>query len=128
MGFQPESSEPETEPVGPSGEGGSSRRRMGIAGEGFEFHNYFEILINTANWLIKKGKLRASDCPIVMGPQRNLVNTQPKHRFGNDFVAAKKLSNGLWIETHLSASGCMSTARKLLGRFGYSPGTLVIEQ
>jgi hypothetical protein len=123
----PEPSEPETEPAGPSS-GGSSQKRMKLADEVYPLHSYFEVLVNTGNWLIKKGKLRASDCPVGMGHKRNLVNTQPKHKYGDDFRAPKKLSNGLWIETHYNTAMCINYAKRLLERFGYPPGTLVVEQ
>jgi hypothetical protein len=87
----------------------------------------YEILTKTAEWLIKQGKLTASDCPIASGPKRNLVSTEPLHKDGGDFFAPRKLSNGLWIETHLSTAGCISYARWLLKRFGYSADMLVVE-
>lgn len=122
--------EPPGPDVGPDGppEGGSSQRRMRLAGEVFPLHSYFEVLVNTGNWLIKKGKLRASDCPVGMGHKRNLVNTQPKHKYGDDFRAPKKLSNGLWIETHYNTAMCINYARRLLERFGYPSDTLVVER
>jgi hypothetical protein len=106
---------------------GESPQKMKLAGEVFELHNSYEILVNTANWLIKRGRLKASDCPVSMGHKRNLVNTQPKHKYGGDFVQPKKLSEGLWIEAHYSTAACMNNARRLLERFGASPDTLVIE-
>jgi hypothetical protein len=106
---------------------GESPSKMKLAGEVFELRNSFEILVNTANWLIKKGKLKYSECPVGMGHKRNLVNTQPKHKYGDDFRAPKKLSNGLWIETHYSTASCINYAKRLLEKFGSSPDTLVIE-
>lgn len=84
---------------------GQKPRKMKLAGEVFELRNSWQILTNTANWLIRKGKLRPSDCPVGIGHKRNLVNTQPKHKYGDDFRAPKKLPNGLWIETHYSTAG-----------------------
>ena len=106
---------------------GKSPSKMKLAGEVFELRNSFEILVNTANRLIKKGKLKHSDCPVGMGHKRNLVNTQPKHKYGDDFRAPKRLSNGLWIETHYSTASCINYAKRLLEKFGSSPDTLVIE-
>jgi hypothetical protein len=100
---------------------------MKLAGQVFELRYSNEILVNTANWLVTRGTLKASDCPVGMGPKRNLVNTQPKHKYGDAFRQAKKLSNGLWIETHYSAADCIHNARRLLQRFGCSADTLVIE-
>ncbi len=106
----------------------SGEKRMSVEGEVFQFRNYFEVLVNTGNWLIKKGKLRTSDCPVGIGRKRNLVNTQPKHKYGDDFRAPKRLSNGLWIETHYNIAMIINYARRLLERFGYPPDTLVVER
>jgi hypothetical protein len=118
------------EEIGPAPDGsrgGEKPRKMKLAGEVFDLRNSWEILTNTANWLIKKGKLKPSDCPVGLGHKRNLVNTQPKHKYGDDFRAPKKLTNGLWIETHYSTAGCINSAKRLLERFGFSPDSLAIE-
>jgi hypothetical protein len=93
---------------------------MRIESDTFDIRNSYEILVNTANWLIKKGKLKPTDCPVGAGYRRNLVNTQPKHKYGDEFPAPKKLSNGLWMDVNYSTAGCISNARRLLERFGYS--------
>ncbi|HEC64137.1 MAG TPA: hypothetical protein ENI23_02455 [bacterium] len=102
-------------------------QKMKISGEAFELRNSYEILVNTANWLIRKGKLKPSDCPLPIGNKRNIVNKEPKHRFGDGFRAPKKLSNGLWIETSYSTIGCIDAAKRLLAKFDYSPDTLTIQ-
>jgi len=102
-------------------------RKMKIGREVFEIRNSYEILINTANWLIKKGKLKLTNCPVGMGHKRNLVNREPKHKYGDSFTAPKKLSNGLWIETHYSTAHCINNARRLLERFGYQGNILEVQ-
>ena len=87
----------------------------------------YEILTKTAEWLIQQGKLRASDCPIPTGRKRNLVNTEPRHREGEEFTAPRQLSNRLWLETHFSTKGCIRNARRLLERYGYSEDLLRVE-
>jgi len=104
-----------------------SPRKMKLKGEVFEIQNSYEILVNTANWLIKNGKLKISDCPVGIGPKRYLVNKEPKHKYGDDFRAPKKLSNGLWIETHYSTASCINYAKRLLEKFGISSDLLTIE-
>lgn len=94
-------------------------RKMRISGDTFEIRNSYEILTNAAEWLIRKGKLRKENCPIASGHKRYLVNTQPKHRYGDDFRASRTLSNGLFIETHYNTASCITNARKLLERCGY---------
>jgi hypothetical protein len=103
-------------------------RKMKLKSEIFELRNSYEILVNTANWLIKNGKLKPSDCPVgIGGRKRNLINKEPKHKDGDNFRAPKKLSNELWIETSYSTAGCINSAKRLLEKFGVSSDILVIE-
>jgi len=115
-------------PIEPISWRGESPRKMKLKGEVFELRNSFEILVNTANWLIKNGKLRPSDCPVGIGRgKRYLINKEPKHKYGDNFRTPKKLSNGLWIETHYSTASCINYAKRLLEKFGFSPNILIIE-
>jgi hypothetical protein len=107
---------------------GGSPRKMKLKGEVFELRNSYEILVNTANWLIKNGKLKPLDCPVGIGRgKRNLINKEPKHKYGDNFRAPKKLSNGLWIETSYSTAGCINSAKRLLEKFGVLSDILAIE-
>lgn len=118
-------SETAVEPISWRGE---SPRKMKLKGEVFELRNSFEILVNTANWLIKNGRLKPADCPVGIGRgKRNLINKEPKHKYGCDFRAPKKLPSGLWIETHYSTAGCINYAKRLLEKFGVSSDILMIE-
>ena len=100
-------------------------RKMELKGEIFVLRNSYEILVNTANWLIKNNKLKSSDCPVVIGRgKRYLINKEAKHRDGSNFVAPKPLLHGLWIETHYSTATCINYARRLLEKFGFPPDTL----
>ena len=107
--------------------GGGKPRRMKIGSDVFEIRKSYEILVNTAEWLIKKGKLKGSDCPIPIGWKRYLINTEPKHRYGDRFTAPKQLSNGLYIETHYSTAECINNARRLLKKFGFSGDILEVQ-
>jgi hypothetical protein len=99
---------------------------MRIGSDAFAIRNSYEILINAAEWLIRKGKLKAADCPVGIGHKRNLINTVQRHKYGDQFRAPKRLSNGLWLETHYSTASCINNARRLLERFGYSGQTLEV--
>jgi hypothetical protein len=96
-------------------------QKMKLGDKVFEINNAYEILVNTANWLIENGKLKPSDCPVetTRDPRstRYLINTQPKHKDGSDFTSPKELSNGLWIETHYSTKNCIKHANRLLEKF-----------
>jgi hypothetical protein len=109
-------------------EPGPIPQRMKLKGETFQLRNSFEILINTSNWLIKNGKLKTSDCPVVIGRgKRCLINRQAKHPDHSDFRAPKPLSNGLFIETHVGTKGAIDYAKRLLEKFRVSPDILTIE-
>jgi len=45
--------------------------RMWIDNDAFLISNWNEILTNTAEWLIKQGKVRRNQCPILVSPQFN---------------------------------------------------------
>lgn len=108
--------------------GRENPRKMKLKGEVFEVQNSYEILVNTANWLIKNGKLKPSDCPVgIVRGKRYLINKEPKHKYGDDFRAPKRLSNGLWIETHYNTASCINYAKRLLERFGVPSDILAIE-
>jgi len=106
-------------PIGP--------RKMRIGTDAFEIRNSYEILINAAEWLIRKGKLKRSDCPVPSGHKRHLINLEPKHRYGDDFRAPKRLSSGLWLETHYNTAACIRYARRLLDKFGYRGDMLEVQ-
>jgi len=120
----------ETEYISPpetSAWGRGQPRRMKIGSDVFEIRNSYEILTNTAEWLIRKGKLKRSECPIPIGRKRHLINTEPKHRYGDSFRAPKRLSNGLYIEVHYSTAGCINNARRLLEKFGFRGDMLEVQ-
>ncbi len=106
---------------------GAHPRKMKVGTDTYEIRYSYDILVNTAEWLIRKGKLRRENCPIASGHKRNLVNIQPKHRYGDDFRAPKRLSNGVYLETHYSTASCITNARKLLERCGYRGDMLEVQ-
>ena len=114
---------PVSEGIPPTSEG---PRTMTIGRDTFAIRNSYDILVNSAEWLIKQGKLRREHCPVTSGHKRYLVNVQPKHRYGDPFRAPKQLSNGLYIETHYSTSGCIANAKRLLKHFGFDEGLLQV--
>ncbi len=105
----------------------TSPPRMRIGRETHELRHSYEILVNVGNWLVRERKLTAAQCPVPIGRKRNLVHTEPRHRHGDDFLAGKKLVNGLWIETHYSKAHAIKNARRLLERFSVRGDSLTIE-
>jgi hypothetical protein len=105
----------------------SGTRQIHLGKERFPVRFSYEVLTKTCEWLISQGKLTAKDCPIVAGHKRNLVNTTPTHRYGGSFLAPHKLSNGLFVEAHWSATNAVERTRRLLRQFGFPDGTLRLE-
>jgi len=119
----------ETEPalVDEPEAGGVAPTRMRIGGRSYELRHSFEILVNVGNWLVEQQKLTKANCPVPIGRKRDLVNIEPKHRYGDAFLAPKKLTNGLWIETHYSTAAAIRSARYLLARFRVPGSSLNLE-
>jgi hypothetical protein len=101
---------------------GGIPRKMKLGDKNFEINNAYEILVNTANWLIENEKIKPSDCPIrVEGSKRYLINNKPYHENGKEFIeGGKKLSKDLWIEANHGTGVCMHYAFYLLKKFGAS--------
>lgn len=97
---------------------GTRPRKMRIGSDTFEIRYSYAVLTNTAEWLIRRGKLKRSDRPAPIGRKRYLINTEPRHKYGDNCRAPKRLSNRLYVEVHYSTAGCINNARRLLERFG----------
>ena len=99
---------------------------MKIGSDNFPITHSFDILVNTAEWLIGKGKLKKENVPISTGGKRNLVNIDPIHTDGSEFRAPKILSNGLHVDTDYSTITAIKMARKLLNKCGSQENLLEI--
>ncbi|MBC7287240.1 MAG: type I restriction enzyme HsdR N-terminal domain-containing protein [Armatimonadetes bacterium] len=87
-----------------------------------------EVLVEVAGYLVAAGKLTRQSCPVsVTTGQRYLVHTEPVHPHGRRFFLPKELSNGLFIETHYSASNAVEYSYRLWEHFGLSRDVLKIE-
>jgi hypothetical protein len=102
------------------------RKGIKIKGEFISIDSSFEILTQTAEWLICQKRLTKDKVPVDAGPRRYLVNSKPEHKNSNRMRAPKKLSNGLYIETHYSTNRCIEYAQRLLENFGYNKQDLKI--
>ena len=99
--------------------GGFKPLSLTIKGERFEVNKSNQILIRTAEWLIKNGKMTKSTVPVESGSKRYLVNTEPVHKSGKKFFSPYKLSNGLFLETHASSESTEKYAKLLMKYYGY---------
>jgi len=97
-----------------------------INGETIKIKKQYEILVVTAEWLIRKGVLTNSTTPIGEGNKRWLINSTPVHKDGSNFAAKKNLSNGLYIETKMGRSQTIKEAKYLMKHFGYEENSISI--
>ena len=88
-------------------------------GEAREVKNWRYLYIGVAEWLVREGALTAARCPIstVRSKGNCLVNSQPRHPNGNDFISPFELSNGLFMSTNVSAKDVVAGCKTLLGHF-----------
>jgi hypothetical protein len=84
--------------------------------------NSVAVLINTANWLINRGKITSSKCPIKIQDNGStyLINTSPHHEDGRNFLGKKELINNLYLEGTWSTEYCIKWSKELLLRYGVS--------
>ncbi|MFA7289219.1 MAG: DUF262 domain-containing protein [Melioribacteraceae bacterium] len=98
-------------------------RKIMIENETIYCKNAVSVLIETANWLIKKGKITASKCPIKLQDSGNsyLINVRPIHQDGREFqYGGALLSNNLYIGKNWSKEKCVEKAKELLLYHGIS--------
>ncbi|MCX2728036.1 type I restriction endonuclease subunit R [Thermomicrobium sp. 4228-Ro] len=79
------------------------------------------LLVEVAEWLVTRGKLTSAVCPILLGPTRYLVHTEPRHPSGKNFLSGHALPNQLWVETSLSSEDIVRYTQKLLRQLGEDP-------
>lgn len=88
-----------------------------------------QILVTVAEYLVREGKLRPDVCPVaVTRGERYLVSVTPCHGHGLDFFSPVQLSNGLHLETHVSADDAVKYSYRLFEKMGLSPDLLKIER
>jgi len=98
---------------------------ISLNGEVFNIDKSNQIIINTAEWLVSKGKIDKS-IKFESGPQRWLISSEPIHRNGKSFFVPYGLSNGLFLELHYSSTTIEKLAKSLMKRFGYPEDSIYI--
>ena len=103
-------------------------KRMQIGDDNYELKYKYEILVNTANWLIDNGHLKSSECPVKLTSRAKIyfINRMPERAPDLKFWRPQKLKNGLFIEADRSDIA-IENAQKLLKKYGYDPEMLKIE-
>ena len=79
------------------------------------------LLFQTAEWLVRKGFIAKANCPVTIGTNQYVINTEPVNGRGTKFHGAKELSNGLYLESNRSAKDAARQCVLLLTKFGQDP-------
>ena len=98
-----------------------TQRTIVIENEKIFCNSAVSVLIETANWLIKKGRISNSICPVKLQNSGSsyLINTRPIHEDGRKFqYGGAKLLNNLYIDKNWSQDICIKKAKELLFYFG----------
>ena len=86
-------------------------------------------LVEVAEWLIRDGAMTACRYPLTIGRQKSncLINLEPRHPNGKDFIGPQKLSNGTFLNCNYNAVNIVRTCIALLECFGKDPATVHVQ-
>ena len=101
-------------------------KRIQLDGVNYELRYDYEILVITANWLIDKGHLNRSECPIKISDraERSIINSTPIHPTGMQFERQHKLKNSLYLERKWNRKHAIQHSKTLLKKYKYDPKIL----
>ncbi len=88
---------------------------------------WYEILKETAEWLIRTGLLTKDRCPVKNNGKVSIVHTEPKHESGTDFWYPVQLSNGLFLNKHGTKETVLNYTKFLLEGFGKDPTSILLK-
>ena len=102
-----------------------TERAVVLAGEQIPIKHANEVLIQTAEWLVRQDRLHKEICPVIIGSGKlYLIHKEPTQPNGEKFRGPKELSNGLFVSTNFGTPPLINKSRNLLIQFGYPPDTL----
>ena len=92
-------------------------------GKEIDVSSWADLLLETSEWLIRKGLLTKDDCPVTTGrmAKRYLIHVTPVHPSEHKFVSSAQLSNGLYLERSYNANSLVQQCELLLERFDQDP-------
>lgn len=101
-------------------------KRLVIGGEKFNERKAKQVLIQTAEWLIRNGAI-TKKTKVHSGDLRYILNNSSSHPDGAPFYNEARLSNGMFLETNNPHELQEKYARKLLKDLGYNADLLEVE-
>ena len=92
-------------------------------GKEIDVSSWADLLLETSEWLIRKGLLTKDDCPVTTGRmgKRYLIHVTPVHPSKQKFGWSKPLSNGLYLERKFGVKSLVQHCGLLLEQFGHDP-------
>ena len=83
------------------------------------------ILAGVADWLVGKGYLNESHCPVPIGKNNAILNTKPFHQNGSKFRRHKK-SGSLHVFLGVDPANALRHSVKLIGVAGLDPSDFMV--
>ena len=92
-------------------------------GKEIDVSSWADLLLETSEWLIRKGLLTKDDCPVTTGRMKKtyLIHVTPVHPSKRKFAQSKPLSNGLYLERNYNMKSLVQHCELLLERFDQDP-------
>ena len=84
------------------------------------------LLVEVAEWLVRKGTLTANCCPVSSpsDPSVHLVHVTPEHADGTRIYNPRRLTNGLFLASHGSARALVRRCKQVIESLGEDPGSV----
>ena len=95
-------------------------------GKEIDVSSWADLLLETSEWLIRKGLLTKDDCPVTTGRMKKtyLIHVTPVHPSKRKFAQSKSLSNGLYLERNYNMKSLVQHCELLLERFDQDSGAV----
>lgn len=89
---------------------------------------WYDIFVHTAEWLVRTGKLSATECP-VPGVMKgwSIVNSEPIHENGSPLYYLHKLSNSLLLNRQGSGKTMIRNSRIILKHCNQDPASILLK-
>ncbi len=81
-------------------------------------NHWIDVLVGVTDYLIDRGRITTSDCPLVSGPKNAILNTREYHQTGAKMRFSKRTKLGFYLNTNLNPQAVVSNARKIIRHAG----------
>ena len=93
-----------------------------------QIQKWYDIFIQTAEWLVRTGALTTDSCPVPGVMQGySIVTSDPQHENGTDIYYPHTLSNGLFLNRMGSGKTMIRNAQLLLKHCGQDPASILLK-